>query len=354
VNDRWPRALPAAVWSSPALSVLALLAILYSAYLARSLLIPMALALMLSLVLTPAVRTMHRKGVPKAVSAAGLVALLFAAIAYALLALSGPAVSWLERAPVLMQRLELELIPLKETVREVAEAAKKVEEMAAVEGAAPTVEVAGSSLRGLIYAHTRGLVVGAVSILFLLYFFLAWGGVLMRRLESWLRLEGRETPLREIGRQVQAELSRYLATITAINVVLGVVVTVTLYLLGMPNPALWGVMAGLLNFAPYIGPFVTLVIIAIVSMLTFDAPVQSLLPPAAFLLLTALEGQLITPSIVGRNLALNPLVVFVSIVFWMWLWGIPGALMAVPILAILKISGDRIEHLQPMARVLGR
>lgn len=353
MTERWPRALPTAAGASPAATVLLLLALLYTAYFARTLLVPITLALLLGLVLAPAVRALQSIGIPKAASAAMLVALLFGAVGAGLWALAAPAAAWFERAPQLVRQLEVELYPLRETVRDVSEAAKQVESIAGTEGS-PTVEVAGSSLRGLIYSHTRGLLVGVVSVLFLLYFFLAWGGVLMRRMESWLRIEGHETPLREIGRNLQVELSRYLATITLINVALGVVVTVALFALGMPNPPLWGVMAGLLNFAPYVGPFVSLVVITIVAMLTFDTLVQTLLPPATFLLLTSLEGQLITPSIVGRRLALNPLVVFVSIVFWMWLWGIAGALMAVPILAALKIAGDRIENLHPVARVLGR
>jgi predicted PurR-regulated permease PerM len=138
-----------------------------------------------------------------------------------------------------------------------------------------------------------------------------------------------------------------------INTALGVVTTGLMMGLGMPNPGLWGVMAGFLNFIPYLGAAVSLMIIALVSALTFDSLLQIALPPMAFLTVTTIEGNFLTPMIVGRRLTLNPIAVFLTILFWGWLWGIPGALMAVPILAVFKILCDAHKPLHSMGALLG-
>lgn len=123
--------------------------------------------------------------------------------------------------------------------------------------------------------------------------------------------------------------------------------------LDMPNPVLWGVMAGLLNFVPYLGAIVGTGVVALVAVLTFDDVGRVLIPPVSYLALTSLEGQFITPTILGRRLRLNPVVIFVWLVFWGWIWGVPGALVAVPMLAAFKIVCDRVENLRPVGDFLG-
>lgn len=326
---------------------------MYTAYFARLLLVPVVLAIVFALVLSPPMRALSRARIPAALAAGIIVGVLLAAFGYGLYSLAEPAANWLQRAPQVMRQVEAKISPIRETVEEVSAAAEKVEKMAKTKGAAPTVQLQGPSLRELVYEHAKGFVVGTVSVLFLVYFLLAWGDRMVLHAQAFCHRRG-ITHFNELFHVLQHEISHYLLTITAINTVLGLTVAAAMYLLEMPNAALWGVLAGVFNFAPYIGALFVLGVITIVSLLTFPEIGAALLPPAVFLILTTLEGQIITPQVVGQRLALNPLMVFVSIIFWFWLWGVIGALLAVPILAIVKIISDRSERLQPLASILGR
>ncbi len=338
---------------SPAAPWLLFLAVMYTAYFARFLLIPVVLALVLSLVLSPLMRGLLRTRMPPAIAAGVIIAVLLGAFGFGLYSLAQPTASWLHRAPQVMRQVEDKISPIKKTVREVNAAAEKVEKMTETKGATPTVKLEGTSLRELVYEHAKGFIVGTVSVLFLVYFLLAWGDRMVLHAQTFCHARGM-THFSDMFHVLQHEISHYLLTITVINSVLGLIVAVAMYLLEMPNPALWGVLAGVLNFAPYIGALSVLIVIAIVSLLTFPDIGTALLPPATFLALTTLEGQIITPQVVGRRLALNPLMVFLSIIFWFWLWGVIGALLAVPILAIVKIVADRTERLQTLGAVIGR
>ena len=154
------------------------------------------------------------------------------------------------------------------------------------------------------------------------------------------------------GAAVVPDISIYLATITLINAVLGTAVGLALFALDFPNPLLWGVMAGLLNYVPYLGAVVGVSIVAVASFISIEPASAAILPPLSYAAINILEGQFITPSIVSRNLTLNPVVVFLSVSFFSWFWGIPGALMAVPILVIIKILSDYIVTLQPIGEFL--
>jgi predicted PurR-regulated permease PerM len=157
-----------------------------------------------------------------------------------------------------------------------------------------------------------------------------------------------------ISRQIEVDLSHYLATVTTVNFMLAIAVAAAMHWLEVPNPVLWGAMAGLFNFAPYVGALVSAAIMTIVGITTFDTLSDALMVPLTLLVLTILEGQVITPSVLGRRLAVHPLVVFLSIVFWGWLWGIAGALMAVPIITCLKVITDHVPQLNFLARFIRR
>lgn len=350
-NSSTPRVWP--VGGSTALPWLLFLAVMYTAYFARFLLIPIVLALVLSMVLAPVMRVLLRVRIPGAVAAAIIIFALMGAFAYGLYSLAAPASDWVQRAPSIMHQIEHKISPIKQTVQEVSAAAEQVESMTETKQTAPTVKLEGPSLRDIAYDHAKGFIVGTVSVLFLVYFLLAWGDRFVLHAQAWAHRRG-VTRFNELFHVLQHEISHYLLTITIINTVLGLVVAGAMYLLDMPNPGLWGVLAGVLNFAPYLGALAVLIVITIVSLLTFPDIGTALLPPAVFFFLTTLEGQIITPQVVGQRLALNPLVVFLSIIFWFWLWGVIGALLAVPILAIVKIVSDRSERLQPLGQVLGR
>jgi predicted PurR-regulated permease PerM len=158
----------------------------------------------------------------------------------------------------------------------------------------------------------------------------------------------------KIMQEIKEDVSHYLFTVACINAGLGTATAVATWLLGMPNPLLWGVMAAAFNFVPYLGSAVTLTVLAVVALITFDTLAHALLVPAVFLALATIEGQIVSPIIVGRRLSLSPLVVVIALMIGGWVWGVVGVLLAVPILVMVKIYLTHSEHLQPFAEVLGR
>ena len=349
----WSHTVRPFVESSGISLTLLILALIYTFALADSLVIPIVLALLLSLVLAPLARQLQRLHVPRSLSAALVVLSLIGAVGYGISILKQPAIDWIEKAPRLLREIERDIVPFKETVEDVSRTAEQVDRMTSV-GGTKSVRISGTTFQEILYSNAQDLVTGTVITVFMLYFFLAWGRIMLRHIGEALSQKKSHRRFLELAHILELELSKYLLTITLINIGLGALVAGLLKLLEMPNPLLWGTMAAVLNFVPYIGSFVTAVLILAAAVVSFDGMVQPIMITGGFLLLTTLEGQVITPEILGRSLALNPLVVFLSIIFWFWLWGPIGAFMAVPILLALKIIGERIDRVQPIAALVGR
>ena len=271
--------------------------------------------------------------------------------------LASPAAEWMERAPRSMERAEAKLRQLKEPVEKVSRATEQVERMTDVEGdgdgQVQKVQVAEKSLSGSLVEGTLTAASAIAVTLVLLYFLLNTGDIFLRKIAAIQRNAENRHKVVSIARRLERDISAYLLTITLINAGLGTAVGLALWWLDMPNPVLWGTMACLLNFIPYLGAMVGVIVVAVVAMLSLDGT-MAFWPPLAYLALTALEGSFITPTIVGQRLTLNPLMIFAGVIFWGWMWGVGGALLAVPLLAVLKILCDHVETLQPMGRLLGR
>lgn len=344
---------------SIALSGIFVLLVFYTLYFARDFFLPVVLAFLLTFLLAPVVRALKRIHVPEWLGAALVILTLLSGVVYGVYSLSGPAGDWIERAPQGLSRIERRIRDLQRPVSEVRQAAEevqaRVERMAGQGGRPPTeVQVEGRTLTGVVLGQTQAFLAGAVVMVILLYFLLASGDLFLRKLVRVLpRLSDKKAAI-EIARAMEDHISTYLATATLVNVMLGVAVGAAMHLAGMPNPVLWGVMAAITNFVPYLGPVVTLGMIGLVSLLTFEDLGRALVAPALYMGLNALEGYVVTPTLLGRRLLLNPVVIFLGIIFWGWLWGIPGALLAVPILASFKIFCDHIEPLSPIGEFLGR
>jgi predicted PurR-regulated permease PerM len=193
----------------------------------------------------------------------------------------------------------------------------------------------------------------AVVVLILLYFMLASGDFFLRKMIKVLpRLSDKKRALK-IASEMEHEISRYFLTVTIINACLGTAVGTSLYFIGMPAPLLWGTMAFVLNFIPYLGALTGILLTALVALISIDPISHALLAPGAYLLIAILEGNFITPSVMGRRFTLNTVVIFAWLVFWGWLWGVPGALIAVPMLSALKIFCDHIDRLHTLGEFLG-
>lgn len=333
-----------------------LIAVFYTLYFARALFIPIFFAIILSLLLAPAVEAMTRFQVPRAVGSAVVLIVLVALVAAAFSVFYQPAAGWIEGAPSSLNRIERKLRFIKEPVKKIGEATKSVEEITEVAPAprGSTVAVGKPGMLNMLIYETSELIFGIATMLILLYFLLASGDLFLRKVINALpKLKDKKQAV-GIARRVEQDISVYLYTIVTINICLGVLVGAALYLLGMPNPFLWGAMAGLVNFIPYLGPMVGITVVAIVALLTFDNVYQALLPPLAYLVIDGLEGNFVTPMILGRRLLLNPVVIFLALIFWGWIWGVAGALIAVPIVVILKIICDHSESLKPVGEFLGK
>lgn len=341
------------------LSGLLLLATLTVLYLARDLVLPIVMALILCLVFLPAVRGMKKLRFPEPLGAAVVVLGLLAAFLGGVYRLAEPASAWLHRAPQGLQEINVKIRHITGSVQEVATATAQVQDMTKQmsgdgnEKKLQEVIVQGPSLTSAVLDAAREFSLTAISTLVLLYFLLASGDMFLRKTIAALPRFSDKKRAVDIAQQVETEVSTYLLTVTIINAVLGCVVTLAMYLLGVPNPLLWGVMVGILNYIPYLGDIVSFSVLTIVGLLTFDELWRALSLPGVFYLLTAAEGYFITPLIVGRRLSLNPVVIVLSLLFWGWMWGIPGALLAVPIMVVLKTLCDRVESLQVFGEFLG-
>ncbi|MGH7703087.1 MAG: AI-2E family transporter [Gemmatimonadales bacterium] len=338
-------------------SGLFLLGLLYTLRFARPFLVPVVLALLLSFLLRPSVRWLRRIRIPEAVGAALVLCILLGAAGTAIYQLSDPAANWVSKAPQSLRKIEAKVRRLRRPVEEVSKTAEQVERITDVSGGGdrtPEVQLKGPSLRDAVFGGTQTFLTGAAFVLILLYFLLASGDMFLRKLIKVLpRPEDRERAI-QIARATQDQISNYLYTVTLIYAGLGVAVGMATWLLGVPNPMLWGVMAGMLCFVPYVGPLAGIAMLTLVSMLIFDDLGRALLVPGVYVALAVLEGSFVTPFILGRRLILNPVAVFLGLSFWWWMWGIPGAILAVPMMAVFKIVCDNSESLAPMGEFLGR
>jgi predicted PurR-regulated permease PerM len=340
---------------SIALKGLFLLAVLYTFYFARAVLLPVVLAMLLALVLYPAVRAFKRIAVPEPIGAAIVVLAVLACIALGVYRLSEPASEWIAQLPQVAGQVERKLHALRISVAKMSKAAERVEQMATVgpkPKAAPVPPPRDGELLNSILAGTQVLLVSAASTTVLLYFLLASGDMFLRKLVRVL--DTFEDKKRAVGaaHAIQTDMARYLFTITCINVGLGAIVGVAMYLLGMPNPLLWAVLVAVFNYVPYIGAGANLCILTVVAFVTFDDLRHVLMVPGVYLVIEIVEGQVVTPILTGRSLTLNPVVIFLAMLFWTWLWGVVGALIAVPLLMTLKIVCDHVESLQSVGEFL--
>ena len=341
--------------SSLALGVLAGLASLYTLYFAADFLIPVTAAIVLHLVLTPVPRYLARYRVPEVVSASLIVPSFFLLVFITVYGLAEPAREWMDRIPEVAREVEFKLRDIKEPVAEVKQASQELEKVASVDdGGAKQPEVKIKSpdlLEGLFGTLQQvGIQTGVTFVL--LYFLLASGQMFKEKLVRVLpRLQDKKRAVL-VTKEIEQDVSRYLFTITMINAGLGLAIGLGLFAIGLPNALMWGVMAALLNFVPYLGAICGIAMVFLAGLVTFDSLSQALLAPAIYAGLNILEAQIVTPSVLGRRLTLNSVIVFLSVGFWGWIWGVPGALLAVPLLVILKALCNHIERLSALGEFL--
>jgi predicted PurR-regulated permease PerM len=338
---------------SLALTGLFILAVFYTMYFLRSVLLPIVLAWLLSYLLRPIVRTLARIKIPTLLGAALILITLLSAITLGVSALAAPAAGWLAKAPAGLQELQYKLMPMKRSMAEVAKASGEIEKLATPDSSSKlAVEVKRRPITDTLYMRTPEFITSMVLLLILLYFLLAYDGVFIGKLIKLLPALSDKKRAVSIAHEIESQVSRYLFTVTIINCCLGLAVGTTVGLLGLRNPVMWGAMVAILNFVPYLGALTGIICMTIGAILSFDSLGYALIFPAVYLGFGILEGNFITPWVMGRSLTLNPVIILLSLVFWGWMWGIAGVILAVPILAAFKIFCAHIKPMEPLAEFL--
>lgn len=332
-----------------------LLVLFHTLLLTRDLFLPLMLAFFLSFLLSPVLRVLKRAHIPEAVGAALLLLVLVGGVGLGVYSLVTPATEWIAKAPESMTRVQRKLRALRAPIQQMNRTADAVERTIAGDTtAAPVAAVKSPSwIKEAIFGGTTAFVSEAIVVIVLLYFLLASGDLFLRKLIKVLPTFKDKKRAVEIAREMERNISTYLFTVTLINVGVGVAVGFGVWLLGMPNPVLWGVLAGVLTYIPYLGAIVGIGILGLAALLVFDDVGQALAVPAVYLVVSFVEGNFVTPMVLGRRLTLNPVVIFVGLLFWFFLWGIPGALLAVPTLAVFKIICDHVDTLAPVGEFFG-
>jgi predicted PurR-regulated permease PerM len=335
--------------------LLGVLAVLYTLFLARAVFLPIVLAILLSFLLSPVRRVLTRWGVPERWAAAVLLVVVTSLLVLGVVKLSDPAARWIQQAPSAFEQVREKLRRVLRPARELSKTAAQVQALAdpGKEPNTPVVETKKPSLFNATFSYTANLLLSALEMLVLLYFLLASPGFFTLVLKLTLKPKGKHEAA-DIALEIEQQISRYLLTIALIYATDGAVVALVMYLVGMPNPILWGVLSASAHLVPYLGPVILATVLAVVSFLTFDSTPHSLLPPLLYCAIDFLEGNFITPLIIGQRFALNPVMVFLSLIFWAWMWGMAGALLAVPILMTFKIFCDHIDSLTPLGKFLSR
>lgn len=300
--------------------------------------LPVTAALVVAIALVPMLEWFERRGVPSRLASA-LCVLVFLSIAiFALAAIVYPAIDWVALIPQRIPRVTNALAPLLDLYSNLDKFIDKTVARISIQASeARTVRVeTPNSLLGIITASAPHAAVQLFFALLVIYFFLAgWTGMRKRTIVSRGSFEGALTTARVIQQTVDAT-STYIGTITVINVCLGGLTAAILWVLGMDSPVMWGGIVAVLNYIPYLGPIAAALLLALGGLMTFVDPWAAMLPPLIFISLHLIEANAITPLIVGHRLTINPLLILVSLSFWAWVWGTTGALLAVPLLIILK------------------
>lgn len=323
-------------------------------YFARDFFMPVILAFLLALTLTPIVRFLRKHGVPEVVSATLLVLLSIFVFVVAGYLLSGPVIDLINNSYSIGQQLTERLAPFKRPLERVMDLAHQLEALTETsqEPGVQRVAVAPSGI--LSTAASNILEAGtSITIVFVLSLFLLASGTLFyeKIVQSFTSMTQKKRALRVVY-DVEREISHYLLTVSLINAGLGTVIGLGLWGLGMPTPLVWGAAAALLNFLPYVGALMTVLLVAIIALISFDTIAYALLAPAFVVLCDIVEGQFVTPMVVGRRLEINAVAIFIAIAFWSWLWGFVGALMAVPLLVVIKVFCDHFEGLSHVGNFL--
>lgn len=328
------------------------LALLAAAYVAREVIMPLTFAVVLALLLQPALRLLERLRLPRTLAALLLIFALLGTIVGLGTAVSGPARSWAGKLPEGIPRLQEKLSFVREPVNTLQRFLQQVENFGGTESKNTAESAQGPTFLTRLFTGTRNFASGFFTTVLFLFFLLVSGDIFLQRFVEILPRFSSKRQVVEIDQQIERDISAYLVTITIMNAAVGIAVAMAMWLTGVGDPILWGTVAFLLNYVPILGPVLGVLIFLLAGLLTHDVLWQALLPAGLYLGIHLIEGETVTPMLVAKRFTLNPVLVIISLVFWFWLWGVPGAILSVPMLAIAKIICERVRSLAAFGHFL--
>lgn len=311
-------------------------------YFAHAVFVPIVLAMLVAMLLSRPVEALNRRGVPRAASAVVLLLVFLSILGAGVHILWNPAQSWLAAAPHTVSVIQRKIAPAAKFLQHlevVSDRAAKLTQTSVSATVAPPASTVSTPIAspGVLVA-TRAAVLGSLTLVVLTLFLLSAGPPVIARMSAAFADKAQAVQILLVYRAIRGEVGRYYATIGLINIGLGIATFAAMWALGMPNPVLWGVLAGVFNFIPYIGSAATFLILGVVAFVSFDDIGHILVVPGSYLALATLEGQVVQPLLVGRRLELNPIVVFLALWFGGWFWGVPGIILAIPTLIAIKVA----------------
>jgi len=335
------------------LAALLLIAVLTVAYFAAPIVLPIVLALVLNLLFQPGMRALETVRLPRALAALILILIFFGAIVAIGAAVSGPATEWATKLPDGIPRLQERLKFLSQPVATLQTFLQQIDGFmsggaASQAGGGPS----GSAIAAMLFTGTTHFASSFFETILILFFLLVSGNTFLKRTVEILPSFKDKRQAVELSQQVEENISIYLVTITVMNVAVGVATGFAMWMVGLGDPILWGVVAFFLNFVPIMGPLFGVGIFLLAGLLVLDPLWMAMMPAALYLGIHVIEGEIVTPMLLARRFTLNPVLVIISLIFWFWMWGVPGAILAVPMLAITKIVCDGIRPLAAIGHFL--
>ncbi len=344
--------------NSFALKGLFILSCLVIIYIAKSILLPLTVSVLFSLMLAPVVRFLKKFWIPSHLSAALIVIIVFFSIGYGFYSLSGPAKQWATQGPqnynLINQKIQNMLGPLKGSIIGFTRMKEQFTKTTSFpSNNVPEVTVKQSGFLNTMFNSTKEFLFELFMIIFLLYFLLAYDDFFLRKVADFMPGSKGKEGAASINHQIEHEIFVFLLAKLVTGIILGIIIAIIMYFFKMPTPILWGILAGLFEFIPYIGVTIGTVLVGITALISFDNALIIVLVPVIFFAVTSLNGNFIFPLIIGRNLEIHPVIVFIGVIFWGWIWGITGALIAIPLLSVIKIICNNVNSLQRFSKFLG-
>ncbi len=330
------------------------LAVIVALYIAAEVVLPLVLAIVLKLLLQPFVRMLERFHVPRAIGAVLAVLLVLSAFGGAISVLAGPAVTWAGKLPDAIPKLRDNLVFLQAPIDAFQNMARQVQSLTGNEAGAPPQISAmkPSSLVGAVFSTTAKATTGLLTTLLILFYLLVSGETFLRRaVEVLPRFKDKRAAV-ELSVHIERDVSAYLLTVSCINALVGVATGCVMWLCGVSSPVLWGAVAFMLNFVPILGPMAGIIVFLMASVLSLGVTWWALLPVGLYFCIHIIEGELATPMVLARRFTINPVAVILALIFWYWMWGVAGAILAVPLLAVTKIICDDLRPLRALGHIL--